>query len=599
MHSVKMTLLKTPSPHLTILTWLALASLVPAQNTSAPPISTDEILQLPDLPDLPEPSQPIVIPSPDAGLIQPNLQIPSTELPALPKPEEAQLGLPDLPPLAPGSTLPSAPQPFIPGQLPDTLPPADFPSSLTAPPLPGQVGLTPPPEVDPLASIDSSFDRDTLEDDSRDSNDDDSFDENLTFESEIEDEREGFTFGTNLTLNYNSNLDLVQDELANSSVFTTFSPSVTYRSALENEAVNIIVAEYLAALNFYHTGGFEDNIDQSFRFDYQHTGSRGNFGFDANYEIQTESNRFTQDFTESKTLTLGSTLNYEYSALTSFYAQVNFTSQSNDSDQEESGDSDLFDLQIGALWEVTPLLNLGPSLRYALNQTGSFGDTESTALSLEARYRPLDRLRLTANAGLEASDSDVGSSEINPTFTTQVNYAPNDRWRLTGEFRYETIPVSALNGSTFDGLLDGNGFSNLNGASADGGPQVNWSLGAVYSPSDLWRFSGTLARRTSPSFVVANQSLTDTSLNFQVMRRLQTAVLSARYSYSMTDTEGDAPASNLISLDDQDFHEFGITYNNPDIFRRISFNAGLSYLTSNGGLEYDQTSALLSFGYIF
>lgn len=392
--------------------------------------------------------------------------------------------------------------------------------------------------------------------------------------------------------NYSSNLELREDN-EESTFYTILSPGFEYRSALSGRAINTITAEYLADFNLYFDDDIDDTIDHNLKANYTHRGSRGLVEFETRYLRTTDSNRFTNSLTETTDFTTSLDFTYRLSAKTNLYASAEYSTRSNDVSSE--GDSDLFTASFSALWDFSAKTDFGPALRYANNKAGSTGDSESTALEVEARYSHSKKLNFVLNAGIEAATYNDEDTEYSPSGSIKATYKPSRIWQFTGDLRYQAIPVSQLNSETFGGDFYGGGFSDLNGAAAGGGQQLNGSLGVVYQPDKFWRISSTLSHRTAPSFINANESLVDTTINFRVMRQIGEASLSALYSFSTTEFESNDGGDR----EDQNYHMFGLDYVHPEIFKKMNFRAGLGYSLSSGESDYDEFRITTAFGYRF
>ena len=632
--------------------WLALASLIPAQNLAEKisksddtPKKVDEAIQKAKLenlklPELPEPDPNTTVAEPAIPEVPAATPPPANkakkDLPALPVPKAppANAPLPAIPdssggfaplPTAPaGPTTPSAPA--IPGELPgdalaipggtpaDPLTPDGLPADGTNPlgtlPTAGDPatppggGLTPPADGAEAAEEGVEDEEDSqrpggLFGSGNDGplggapNEVSDLLDKDDFGFEEKRKQEGFGLNINITEAYSTNLEIREDN-PSATVFTTVSPTLTFQSAADGTAINIIKFDYGADFNFYHSGEQEDNINHSAEFIYSHTGSRAFVELGATYTQENSSNRLTETFSETTGFSTSVDFSYVIGASTSLYANAEYFERSNN--VSSSGDSSLFTAAVSALWQSTATINLGPSLRYAYNDSDSIGTSESTALTLEARYRPNKRTAITINAGVEASSFEDGDTEYAPASSIRISYAPSPIWKFTGDLRYESIPVSEINSQTFgSSVLGGSAFSELNGAGADGGQQINGSLGVVYRPDEEWRLTATFTYRTAPSFINVDESLIDTTINLGASRRIGGGMASARYSYSLTEFEsGSGP-----DREDQQFQLVSLDYSHPDIYKGITFRGGIAYSQSSGGREFDQTLASVSFGYQF
>lgn len=431
------------SPRVALPVWLAITSLVPAQNA---PENLPEPEKGPESPaDPKQPALPDPVPAegggntdlPEPDPVDPHQPAPEgTKTEPLPKPEmtgTAEDGSPALPIPQP----PPEGAPNIPGSLPGD--PSITPG---APLLPGaDPGLLTPGEL-PFGADPMMMEGDPLQGGQADEGIfDDPLAEDLPpaetaplspFGADqgdfgFEEEREGFSFFFEGSFNYATNLELRETD-EESTFYGILSPGFEYRSALSGRAINTITAEYLADFNFFFDSDLDDTIDHDFTGTYTHRGSRAMVELETTYLRRTDSNRFTQALTETSEFATTLDFSYRLSTKTKLFASAEYFTRSNNI--SSAGDNDVFTGSISALWDVTPKTDIGPAIRYANEKSGSIGDSESTALEVEVQYTHSKMLNFVINAGVEAASYEDEDTE----------YAPSGSFKSSLLLRSHSIP---------------------------------------------------------------------------------------------------------------------------------------------------------------
>lgn len=580
-----------------------------------PPISDEPAPPLPELPSLPE-----LPASPEAPAGGGGGGGALDELPPLPQaPLEPTLPSSDL--LIPGSQGAGPLQDdnlLIPGD--DLVPSPAVQSSRGGITTPSSDAFSDSDGVDNDGNGDPEFlDGQEEEDDDDDSVANDPFgnQSQLSFNGQARSEdTEGWGFGIRLLETYTSALSLgLGDGNDDGTLVTQISPSVSWRSAPEGAADYVVAAAYTPALSIYHSGSEGTTVDHDLDLRGTYDSEILQVQLSAGYLLLNAPNFFTGGFGRSIQKEIVAEANYAYSDRTQLNTNASF--QDTRDDSGEFGQNQLFTWSIGALYEVSDRLQVGPNLRYAVNETEGFGEASSLGLALDSRFAYSDATNIDVGLGLERSEQDGGSDNVSPTANLSLRYRPSPIWQFRGTVRYETIPVTQVNNpvaqnNTVGGagnLANQGGVDNnfLNGASVDGGSQFNASLGLSYSPTEDWRFNGNISRRTSPSFTNPGQSLINNAISLGANRLFGEATLSTSVAYSLTTFEGEVtapPAGEPIrpgdNNEDQKFIQFAVFYTQPQFFREnLTFEAQFNYSETTGGISFDQTVASVGLGYVF
>ena len=346
---------------------------------------------------------------------------------------------------------------------------------------------------------------------------------------------QGLVFSIGVTETYSSNLEL--DETDPLDIFyTTIEPEISFRSAPDGGAENILAFSYSPSFDIYHDSAVDDSTNHRFATIVNHNGDKLKAQFTADYYQATEASRFTETLSENTNFSTQLDLNYRLSDKISLFSDFNYSRA--ESDAGDADASDLFGASLSGMYTLSPKTRIGPTIRYAKSKSDTNGDISSFAFGADVRYRPTDKIQVQSTFGIESVDPDGGDSDTSPTATLGFTYRPSSIWSFNGEIRYEAIPINTRTDGTVGYVPGEDPLGNLNGPASDGDQQISASLGVNYTPGDDWRVSATLNHRTSPSFVNPGQSIVDTTVSLGVARRFNKSELSLRYSFSSTEYEG-------------------------------------------------------------
>ena len=227
-------------------------------------------------------------------------------------------------------------------------------------------------------------------------------------------------------------------------------------------------------------------------------------------------NRLSGVFIEQFSYATGALARYHLSGKTSFLASWN--QQNTESQSAGFGDISSTTLGASALWRATPLISLGPGLRYGIrsgdNRTGDFTVVGPT---LRLDYDLASRVKLRSSLGYDFSESP----------------ATDDR----------TL--------------------------------VNWSLALDYSPSDLWGLGVTMVRDTQATFITGGGFDQTSSYGLTYRRKVRKAQVAFNLSYQVRDPQDSLRAVNGIR--DSNFLSYGASLALPVFGDKANLSTNLTW----------------------
>ncbi|MGJ8696680.1 MAG: hypothetical protein ACSHYF_10205 [Verrucomicrobiaceae bacterium] len=406
---------------------------------------------------------------------------------------------------------------------------------------------------------------------------------------------EGFDFSMRVQETFNSNPRISQTN-ASGVFYTSLSPGVSYRSAPKGRAVFVVGASYNPRLNFYHGGAIADNTDHLFNATASYEGAKTWVTFGTTFNLSNDSNRLAEDFARNTTLGVSLSGRHEWSAKTQILGDVNFTRREN-SISPLSNNSGL-GASVSALWEATPLLSVGPSLRYASTDSDSTGGFDSVGLLARADYDYSAKTNLSMNLGAELVSADQPgiADRISPTGSIRLDYELDDIWSFRGDLAYESISIDQLRNRELNRVFGNDVFEQNAGALGSGDQALSGALSMTYSPSDEWEAWASLRMRNSPSMVTSNESLEDRTFSLGVRRFFGLSHASLSYSQSTTDFIN---SQGLVGRPGQEYRVIFLSYSHPSLWSGISISTNLSHSENLGGRSFKQTTASVSLNYRF
>ena len=406
---------------------------------------------------------------------------------------------------------------------------------------------------------------------------------------------EGFNYGIRIRETYNSNPRISEDN-ASGVFFTSLSPSFSYRSAPRGQAVLVLGASYNPRLNFYHGEGFGDNVDHQFRGTATYEGAKTWLTFGTRFWVTHDSNRLVGDFARDSNLGVSLSVRHEWSPITRFTGQIDYNERENN--VSLFGNSSTLSASAAALWEVTPLVQLGPSIRYAAIDSDSTGSFESLGFSLRMDYDYTEKTNLSFTLGGEfvSSDSPGFEDDFSPAASLRVDYDLSDIWTLRFDAGYEAISIEQLRNREVNQSFQNDPFSQNAGSLGSGEQFFASSLNLIYAPSDQWEIWTSLRQRKSPSFINDDETVEDLTWSAGARRFFGLSHLALTYSKSNTDFINNSGFGGRAG---ENYDLIFLTYSHPSLFDEISISTNISHSRNSGGRSFEQTTASVSLGYRF
>jgi hypothetical protein len=227
-------------------------------------------------------------------------------------------------------------------------------------------------------------------------------------------------------------------------------------------------------------------------------------------------NRFTGSFIEQLSYSTGILASYRLSGKTSFLASWN--QQNIESETTGFEDTSSTTLGLSALWRVTPLINIGPGMRYGLRSGGNAnGDFTVLGPTFRFDYQLATRVKLRSSVGVDFSES-----------------PDNDDERL-----------------------------------------MNWSLSLDYERSSLWGLGLSMIQDTQATFITGGGFDQTSSYRLNYRRKIRNAHLRLDLSYEVRDPQG---APQMVSgIRDFNFLSYGASLSFPVFGDHANFATNVTW----------------------
>lgn len=406
-----------------------------------------------------------------------------------------------------------------------------------------------------------------------------------------EDQTEGLAYAMRLTQGYNDNLSL-DEEASLATQYTSLSPSLSWRSAPKGGASLVAAASYSPQYTVYYDDVAENTLNHAFSSTLTYEGAKTLISLQGNYRNGTDTNRVLGEFVET---TFGSAqfeIIHKPSDKLDIELEGNYNKRITEANNDENTN---YGLGGSILWQASPKLVLGPTMRYSSNQNSTFDPTTSYNTSLRAKYYSSGKLSFDTSLGADFVDAGDGETRVSPAGQLSVLYNPSPVLYFRLEGSYQAIPVQQFRGvapAFFD--EQGEEFFQT-GVSELGGQQLTFAATVNYTFETDWNFQLSVSRQTSPSFSLDGGELTTLNLGARVVRTFGLAQVGASTTHRITDFESASSGS------DSEFtsQRYTLDYSTPTMIHNLNFNAGVSYISSQGDREFDQTIIALSLSYRF
>lgn len=249
------------------------------------------------------------------------------------------------------------------------------------------------------------------------------------------------SYGLGIYSAYNSNFFQTEDD-EESELTTSLVPWLHYTSDPEGGSTISVVANYAPSWNTYLENSDLNEFDQTGDITLSFSGGKTHLDLFARYAEISGTDRLTGEFVQGSIMTAGLRASRQIASKTSLNAGWSYSISEYGSGEYEG--AEVYTIYFGGLWEATPRISLGPTLRYTTSESDNIGTCDAWALLFEARYHVGERLWLSASIGPEyTKDSGDTNNDtgIGLTGNLTARYVINERWIWTNSLRSATVPA--------------------------------------------------------------------------------------------------------------------------------------------------------------
>ena len=408
---------------------------------------------------------------------------------------------------------------------------------------------------------------------------------------------EGFTFSVEGGAEYNSNILLSEDE--ESSFETFLRPSVTYRSSADRSASFNFLSSYTPSIHVFWEDSDLNNVGHDFDAALSYSGGPLSLQLATSFYQNEGANRFSGTRSESTRGSASLSATYQLSGKTGLTSSVLYSTSEIDDERSENslnrsrGASSVVAVNFGGYWQATPLIKIGPNLRYATSESAFGTERDSLGLSAVLNYELSGKTELVLSAGIERVDSSFQGSSTNPTGGFSLNYKPTDFLQINADAAVESITV--------DDDLNRN-FQDEDGLPSNTTNQENpfsWGLSVRYDRGARYFAGATINSREGASLSSQNAESRDFTQSLFVGRRFGTSVLTATLRYSQLEQTSFDQEQQTGLDQDNDVLTAGLLYYYPGLFDRFNWRSSLEYREGRGSREYENILLRTSLSYQF
>lgn len=257
----------------------------------------------------------------------------------------------------------------------------------------------------------------------------------------------GLSFGLIASCTYDSNVNQANDRLikAEGDWFLSLAPTATWETQIRDFTLQL-----KAGLNYEQYGSLDDYSGLDYRGGAKLGYQGGPLSLDGsiNYGSTQGNDRYTGGLTEERTLGLQFSGRYALSSKTSLEASV-ATSDSNSARQTGNApdsDTSQTSFQVAALWQATPLIELGPGIRSTWSTTENAGDRSTVGPMLRLGYRLSGKVDLESRTGLDFSEIDGGASDESVSAAVGLRYRLDALWNFRFDLSRDVVPETGIGG---------------------------------------------------------------------------------------------------------------------------------------------------------
>jgi hypothetical protein len=190
-----------------------------------------------------------------------------------------------------------------------------------------------------------------------------------------------------------------------------------------------IGATYRGSYDQYMDRGSYSGYNQGASFVAGYQGGKLKVMYNAGFDLDRGSNRYYSTFVERINISQGINASYRLSPKTSLASNLGYSfTKANGGD---FSDTESFNFGLSAMWQASPLLSVGPGIRYTLRTGDEHPDRHTFGPTVSANYRLSSKLALTSRLGLDFVDySEGGGDDVSVSAALGLNYKASALWGM-------------------------------------------------------------------------------------------------------------------------------------------------------------------------
>jgi hypothetical protein len=257
----------------------------------------------------------------------------------------------------------------------------------------------------------------------------------------------GLSLGLATTWSYDSNVNQAngRDLRVESDWIFSLAPTVSWETAIRDFTLRLD-----AAANYDHYASLDDYSGLDYRGGaaLEYRGGPLTLGAAVNYGSTLGVDRYAGGLTENRTLGFGFTARYELSPKTALDAALSINDSRSIRQTGGSADNETSrsSFQLGALWQATPLIRLGPGLRTTSASSDNGGDRTTVGPMLRADYLLSEKVDLNSRIGLDFVEFDGGGSDQFTSAAIGLQYRLDGLWSFRFDLSRDVEPDTAIGG---------------------------------------------------------------------------------------------------------------------------------------------------------
>lgn len=257
----------------------------------------------------------------------------------------------------------------------------------------------------------------------------------------------GLNFGLITSWTYDSNVNQANDRQirAEGDWFLSLAPTATWETRIRDFTLQLD-----AGLNYEQYGSLDDYSGLDYRGGAKLGYQGGPLSLDGSisYGSTQGNDRYTGGLTEERMLGLGFSGRYALSSKTSLEASLSSSDSNSTRQTGNAPDSDTSQtsFQFAALWQATPLIELGPGIRSTWSTTENAGDRSTVGPMLRLGYRLSGKVDLDSRIGLDFSEIDGGASDESVSAAVGLKYRLDALWNFRFDLSRDVVPETGIGG---------------------------------------------------------------------------------------------------------------------------------------------------------